>query len=290
MLMNLTQMAKAEVLTVRRGWIQAVVGPIAYVGFMSNFDKMNFSVDGKTLASALKTLEEDFKAIQFENGDVQVFDSEQEIQFKARNAEIMLSLPKGPWHNRNIAEPWTLVDKFINTQFPGVRASKDYLEVLSDQSIVRVHADINFELPKVYAQAKLTKKAQAYCVTKDKLWLRYSPTDFVAISELAQVAFPNTDGYFRKEKDAKYVRIPKLVKEKLLPCDIVEFKDGCLLFKKEGVAQASVENIDGFGEYEYVLFAKVVKHATHWAMMGELMFFSGPGFSGVIENLNGMPF
>lgn len=290
MLMNLTAMARANVLTVRQGWIQAIIGPVAYMGFLPNFKHMNFSVDGKTLASALKTLEEDFRAITHENGDIQIFDSEQEIIFKPQAAEMMLTPPKGPWQIYNLAESWTLVDKFIHTQFPGIRAKHDYLEVLSDQSIVRVHVETTFKEPKVYSQAKITKKAQAYCIYKKHLWLRYSPSDFVIISELDNVIFPSTDQYFVKEQKANYKRIPLLVKEKLLPCDTVEFKDGNLLFKKQDIAKASVEGIDGFGEYNYTLFAKVVKYASHWAMMGELMYFSGSGFSGVIENLNGKPF
>lgn len=283
-------MTRAEVLTVRKGWVQAIVGPIAYLGYLPNFKQLNFSVDGNTLANALKNLDEDFHAIAKSNGDIQIFDSEHEIVFKPKAAEIMLSVPPGTWTNYNLAEAWYLVDKFVHTQFPGVRVKDDYLEVLSDQSIVRVNVGTTFESEKIFAQAKLTKKAQAYQIYNNHLWLRYSPTDFVIISELPNVVFPPTDGYFKKEIQARYTRIPGIIKEKILPCETVEFKDGCLLLKKQESAQASIENVDGFGEYEFTVFNKVIRNASHWAMAGEVMYFSGPGFSGLIENLNGKPF
>lgn len=281
MLKNLNEMKKADVITIHNGIIQAINGPIAYRGYLRNFDNCYFSVDAEILATALKDLDEDFIVRESED-NILIFDEEREISFVPKTAEQLLIPPKTSWYMRDMSHMWQLVDKFVTPQYPGIKVTNTYFETISDQSILRVKHHLPFENEAiVFARCKIPTKVIAYCVADDKLWLQYDDSNFIIINSL-DIAFPNTDSFFTGR--LRYKPIPNL-KSKLLPCDKVKFENNNLILYKEYAAKAIIENIEGIGAYDFKLFSKVINHASAWQMTDTALFFSGENFSGVIENV-----
>lgn len=284
MLKHLSEIRKADIVTVHKGFVQAINGPIAYLGFLPNLANVSFAIDAEIFASALKDLDDDFMVKVF-NDEVLIFDSEREIKFVSKGPEQLLQIPKDDWIMRDITHMWQLTDKFVTAQYPGIRVTRDYFETISDQSILRVshHLEIDqlgYNKP-VFSRCKVSSKSIAYCITKNQLWLQYDNSNFIAISKL-DVEFPTTDDYFRST--LRYKQIPNL-KEKLLPCDTVKFENNNLILIKENAAKATIENVEGRGVYDFKLFSKVIQHAVGWQMTDTAMFFTGPNFRGVIENV-----
>lgn len=284
MLKHLSEIRKADIVTVHNGFVQAINGPIAYLGYLPNLEKVSFAVDAEIFASALKDLDDDFMVKVFEE-EVLIFDSEREIKFISKGPEQLLEIPQSAWIMRDITHMWQLTDKFVTAQYPGIRVTRDYFETISDQSILRVshHLEIDqlgWSKP-VFSRCKVTSKSIAYCLTNSQLWLQYDNSNFIVISKLG-VEFPNTDDYFRGT--LRYKQIPNL-KEKLLPCDIVKFENNNLILIKEGAAKATIENVEGRGVYDFKLFNKVIQNAVGWQMTDTAMFFTGANFRGVIENV-----
>ena len=276
----LNQMKAADVVTVNKGEVQAVVGPNIFKGFMPNFASCpKFAVDAKAFVDNVKILEDDFM-VQVRENSVKLFDSAKEVTIAKTIPETMLRIPQGPWHSGDITQVWGKINDFATADYPGIRCTSSYFEALSAECIVRIEYD-TFQDELMLSSCKIPKKANAYAFISNRLWVRYPDSSYAVIGKL-NVRFPSTDSFFEEWPDCH--RIPNHVATSLVSAEMVQFKEGYLEFKTKDISKTVIENIDGQGEYDCTFFRKIVLKATHWKTTPKLLYFENAGLTGVLEN------
>ena len=282
MIKFITQMKSCDVVTVSDGTVQAIKGPIAYIGYMDQFEGKSFAIDAKMFVAALKKLDNDFH-ISVSKDKVVLYDDKQEVNFVVQPAEQLLEVPQGEWQFiGDFLEEWNSAHAFMSSDFPGIAIRQGYLEVLSDSSIARINTEI--DLPHgIYAGVKLPKSIKTACVVNNKLWLRATPTDYIVINSLA-VDFPNVDGYYNNWP-TDWTEIPSRLREKFIPTKKVRYDNNTVQFIEQDKATAIIENIPGSGTYDGGLFKSMLELANEYHFAHGYLAFQNSGVRGIIANV-----
>lgn len=279
----LTQMKACDVVTVRNGIVQAIKGPVAYLGYMEEFAHNCFAVDAKMFVMTLRKFKNSFKVLQKENIIV-MYDDTQEIDFVPQQAEILLSTKNIRWtNNESFVKAWGIAQKFIELDFPGVRINHGYIETLSDNSIVRI-ATKTQDLAGIFAAVKLPASIKNVAFYNNKLWFSASPYDLVAVNSL-ELLFPTTDQYFTNWQDFNWTKIPEVLKERFVETEQVSFDTEGVKFIQKEKATASIENISGLGCYNGKLFGNVVKYANSYSFQDRFVAFENEQVKGVVARV-----
>ena len=284
--MNLTAMAKADTVSINKGEIQAIVGNVAYIGFILAANRISCSVDAKSFVAAIKQLS--LPMFTERESELVIFDEEQQIILYKKNGNAQIAVPKDvAWRMYDTAPYWTSVEKFVDSQFPGIKLTENYLEVLSEKLIVRVQLPFGTcSDDLIFSQTKINKLSDCFCIADNKLWIKYPEDNYIVINNLPDVVFPDTSSYFDSSVYINYEEIPSYLADMLVPCDKVEFKENQLLLSSKDILQAPIDDIEGIGVYEYKWFSKIVANATHWYMDDNVMYFynKDTNLYGVLEN------
>ena len=276
-------MAKCPNITVENGWLQATTGSAIFREFVPKFATFNFAVNAKAFVDALKQVQNTC-FIRLTTEHLLLITDKQEIKLVLVPPDIHVSpsATTAMWTIDDWASDWAIISEFVDPAYPGVRCCTDYLEAVSNESIVRMKKSVAFPQSVVIAACKLPKKSQNYAFINNVLWIGYNIDCYVGLTAL-DISLPNTDSFF-KDDALPFKTIPKQLLKQLISADYAEFINGGILLKIADVTSAFIEGVEGRGIYDCSLFNKVVKHGTVWAMTGEVMHFESSILNGIIEN------
>jgi len=280
----LTQMKSCDVVTVDDGTIQAIKGPIAYFGYHPAFKKKQFAVDAKMFVAALKKFKGDFFVSQ--SVDRVVFaDDQQEVDFVHQPAEILLDQSRIDWcHLPGFANAWNIAQKFISADFPGVRVEDyNYLEVVSDASIVRIATETN-GINGIFASVKLPAGVKFISHYNNKLWFSVTPTDIIVVNAL-DVVFPTTNRYFNDWEQYTMESIPYILRERFVETDQTVFSNNEVQFVQKEKATAVVEGVSGTGTYSGKLFRNIIEHGQRYAFLDQFVAFESDCIKGIVARV-----
>lgn len=275
-------MKSCDVVSINKGIIQAIKGPIAYFGFHPSFVNEEFALDAKMFVAAIRKFKTYFK-IAHDDNKIILFDEKQEVDFIKQPAEIILDFSKVPWKNiPNFDKIWNIAQKFIQPDFPGVRITSSYIEVISDKSIVRITADLK-GINGIFASVKLPSNINQLGYYNNRLWFSSTPYDLIAVNSL-DIMFPNTDMYFDTWPE-NFEVIPEILKERFVETDETIFDMKGVNFVQKEKATASIENISGIGSYDGKLFSNLVAYGDRYSFQDRFVAFEANNIKGVIARV-----
>ena len=97
------------------------------------------------------------------------------------------------------------------------------------------------------------------------------------------VKLPNTDRFFDDWPEI-LDKVPDIVKQRFVETEKARFVDGSLVLIEKDRATATIEHVNGFGDFEGKLLKNVIEHATHWKFEKDFLRFEGQGIKGVIAH------
>jgi len=274
-------MKGCDVVTVHEGVVQAIKGPIAYFGYQHELKNHSFAVDAKMFVATLKKFKNDFKVIHNKDTDrIVFFDAQQEIDFIRQPAEILLSTSRLIWEPLDeFANSWNIAQKFVATDFPGVKIEHNYIEVLSDNSIVRIQTPTR-GLAGIFASVKLPAGISKVSQHNNRLWFYATNFDHIVVNHL-DINFPNTDTYFNQWPD-DFEEIPNILKQRFVETDKTVFDAEGVKFIQEEKATAVIENIIGRGHYSGKLFSNILSYGDRYSFQDRFVAFEAPHIKGVV--------
>ena len=273
-------MKTCDVVTIHHGTVQAIKGPIAYFGYMPEFNNYSFAIDAKMFVATLRKFRNGFNVVQKDNLIV-FFDDKQETDFVPQPAEILLSTKNINWiNNSDFPIAWNIAQKFVTLDFPGFRVGNDYIEVLSDQSIARIQTP-TIGIKGIYAAVKLPAGISRIAEHNNKLWFAASPSDYIIVNSL-DIEFPRTDIYFDAWGDYEMVTIPDILKDRFVLTEQTVFDTDGVKFVQKEKATAAIENVAGHGTYDGKLFSNLVTHAQRYSFQTRFLAFESGKIQGVI--------
>lgn len=277
-----TPIKTCNVATVTNGWVQTTDNGAVFIEYLPKAKGLTFSVDARSLLDATQVLNPDFHIIVKDDGNVFVFDEEQEITLQHQRPDIQVQRPTSNWQVGNIASPWMVLADFTSAQFPAVRTTPKYLEALTHESIVRLEHDLELPLQDVMTY-KIPRNSAFYQFDERFMWIGYNETCFVGLSYLG-VDLPNTDTFFSNWNTGNI--IPKKILDKLILSDEVNFVTDGLELKTKEIATTIIEGIKGRGSYHYALFKKFLKYGITWSFEEQTLNVTGKDIKMVLEDLS----
>lgn len=279
----LTQIKSCDVVTIDHGKVQAIKGPIAYFGFHPAFINETFAVDAKMFVAALRKFKDSFY-INKTDDKIILFDEKQEVDFLYQPAEQMLDFKTTNWVDiPTFGKNWNTAQKFVSTDFPGIKLTKNYMEVLSDNSIVRIKTELPSNFQGIFASIKLPANIKSVGYYNGILWLAFTEHDFIAINHL-EILLPNTDPYFTNWPDT-FETIPMILKERFVETDLTVFDTEGVKFVQKEKATAAIENVSGTGSYAGKLFGNIMAHGERYSFQDNFLAFEAEHIQGVIARV-----
>jgi len=272
----LTQMAKAKVISVYDGILQAQYNGVVYEEYSGRFTENFFATDAKQFFQALITLDENYKVFDDENF-IYLVDDRQEFRLAKCALNELLEIEPTLVYVNEHTQAFVDLRPFVTQDFPGYFLSEDWIEVLHPSMIVRTANYLPFqgcfsvgEIPADHATFRLNEKG---------LWISFNTHEQVCFGKL-EIEKPETSQFFKDWPEL--TPIPKILNRRWVRCKKAEFICGSLNLDDTCI----IEGVHGKGTYDGVLFSKVIRNATHWQMDDNLLYFASEDFAGVLENVD----
>ena len=276
-----TLIKKCQVVTVENGWLQATHEGAAFVTYLSKARGLSFAVDAKAFIDAIKVLESDYRFVLDKSNNILImFDSIQEIKLYLQVSELWISMPS-EFIEGDIATSWVTINEFSTPNFPAVRVTSDYLEVITNHSIVRLEHCFNIETKNIMTY-KILKNSESYAFDKKFLWIKYDEFNFIGLSYI-DTSLPGTDSFFHTWDVGTL--IPINLHTKLIPAEYAKFTQEGLFLTTEHTMSAEIEGIKGQGQYEYAFFKKAIQKGLTWCFTKKTLNITGNKIKIILENL-----
>lgn len=273
---------KCQVVTVENGWIQATHEGAAFITYLPKARGLSFAVDAKAFIDALKVLESDYRFVLDKKNKILImFDSIQEIKLYLQVSELWITAPVD-YIEGDIATPWVTINEFATPNYPAIRVTSEYFEVMASHSIIRLEHCFNIETKNIMTY-KVLKNSEGYAFDKKFLWIKYDEFNFIGLSYI-DTHLPITDSFFLSWDIGTL--IPTNLASKLIAAEYAKFTQEGLFLTTEHTMSAEIEAIKGKGRYEYTFFKKAIQKGLTWCFEKKTLNITGNKIKIILENLD----